>query len=117
MLSSLKIFVNSCGMATDDLSRADGKTVKTTPVPGIEAIDQLSWEGVLVQYVYLLKNPSPISAKEENNLSTEIAINPDLEPGIRTAFVKTMFAEVMDSYHPAIQAVVPRNDYSDLLLI
>jgi len=97
--------------------RADWKTVKTTPVPGIEAIDQLSWEGVLVQYVYLLKNPSPISAKEENNLSTEIAINPDLEPGIRTAFVKTMFAEVMDRYHPAIQAVVRRNGYSDLLLV
>ena len=97
--------------------RPDGKTGKTTPVPGIEAIDQLSWEGVLVQYVYLLKNPSPISAKEENNLSTEIATNPDLEPGIRTAFVKTMFAEVMDRYHPAIQAVVRRNGYSDLLLV
>ncbi len=97
--------------------RPDWKTVKTTPVPGIEAIDQLSWEGVLVQYVYLLKNPSSISAKEENNLSTEIAINPDLEPGIRTAFVKTMFAEVMDRYHPAIQAVVRRNGYSDLLLV
>jgi HAMP domain-containing protein/signal transduction histidine kinase len=97
--------------------RPDGKTGKTTPVPGIEAIDQLSWEGVLVQYVYLLKNPSPISAKEENNLSTEIATNSDLEPAIRTAFVKTMFAEVMDRYHPAIQAVVRRNGYSDLLLV
>jgi len=97
--------------------RPDWKTVKTTPVPGIEAIDQLSWEGVLVQYVYLLKNPSAISTKEENNLSTEIAINPDLEPSIRAAFVKTMFAEVMDRYHPAIQAVVRRNGYSDLLLV
>jgi signal transduction histidine kinase/HAMP domain-containing protein len=97
--------------------RPESQTGETTPVPGIEAIDQLSWEGVLVQYVYLLKNPAPISAKEENNLSTEIAINPDLGPGIRAAFVKTMFAEVMDRYHPAIQAVVRRNDYSDLLLI
>jgi two-component system, chemotaxis family, sensor kinase CheA len=97
--------------------RPESKTGETTPVPGIEAIDQLTWEGVLVQYVYLLKNPAPISAKQENNLSTEIAINPDLEPGIRAAFVKTMFAEVMDRYHPAIQAVVRRNDYSDLLLI
>jgi two-component system, chemotaxis family, sensor kinase CheA len=97
--------------------RPELQTRETTPVPGIEALDQLSWEGVLVQYVYLLKNPAPISAKEENNLSTDIAINPDLEPGVRAAFVKTMFAEVMDRYHPAIQAVVRRNDYSDLLLI
>src|SRR5258708_9467496 len=97
--------------------RHGGKNGKTTPVPGIGASDQLSWEGVLVQYVYLLKNPSPISAKEENNLSTEIATNSDLEPTIRTAFVKTMFAEVMDRYHPAIQAVVRRNGYSDLLLV
>ena len=97
--------------------RPESQTGETTPVPGIEAIDQLSWEGVLVQYVYLLKNPAPNSAKEENNLSTEIAINPDLEPGIRAAFVKSMFAEVMDRYHPAIQAVVRRHDYSDLLLI
>jgi signal transduction histidine kinase/HAMP domain-containing protein len=89
----------------------------TAAIPGIEAIDQLSWEGVLVQYVYLLENPSPISAKDENNLSTEIATNPNLEPSIRAAFVKTMFAEVMDRYHPAIQGVVRRNDYSDLLLI
>jgi HAMP domain-containing protein/HPt (histidine-containing phosphotransfer) domain-containing protein len=85
--------------------------------PAIEAIDQLSWEGVLVQYVYLLKNPALVSTKEENNLSTEIATNPNLDPSIRAAFVKTMFAEVMDRYHPAIQSVVRRNDYSDLLLI
>jgi len=97
--------------------RPDSGTAPATPVPGIEAIDQLSWEGVLVQYIYLLQNPSPISAKEENNLSTEIATNPNLEPNIRAAFVKTMFAEVMDRYHPAIQAVVRRNEYSDLLLI
>lgn len=97
--------------------RTDSGSGTTTGIPGIEAIDQLSWEGVLVQYVYLLKNPSPISAKEENNLSSEIATNPDLEPSIRAAFVKTMFAGVMDRYHPAVQAVVRRNDYSDLLLI
>ena len=97
--------------------RPESGASRATPVPGIEAIDQLSWEGVLVQYIYLLHNPSPISAKEENNLSTEIAINPTLEPKIRAAFVKTMFAEVMDRYHPAIQAVVRRNEYSDLLLI
>jgi HAMP domain-containing protein/signal transduction histidine kinase len=97
--------------------RPDSSTGASSPIPGIEAIDQLSWEGVLVQYIYLLKNSSPISAKEENNLSAEIAINPDLEPNIRAAFVKTMFAEVMDRYHPAIQAVVRRNAYSDLLLI
>jgi HAMP domain-containing protein/HPt (histidine-containing phosphotransfer) domain-containing protein len=94
-----------------------GSASGATSVPGIEAIDQLSWEGVLVQYVYLLKNPSPVSAKEENNLSSEIATNSDLDPAIRAAFVKTMFAEVMDRYHPAIQAVVRRNSYSDLLLI
>src|SRR5258708_19334479 len=97
--------------------RPDSGTAPATPVPGIEAIDQLSWEGVLVQYIYLLQNPSPISAKEENNLSTEIATNPNLEPNIRPAFVNTMFAEVMDRYHPAIQAVVRRTEYSDLLLI
>jgi signal transduction histidine kinase/HAMP domain-containing protein len=89
----------------------------STAVPGIETIDQLSWEGVLVQYVYLLKNPAPVEAKDQNNLSTEIAANPNLDPDIRAAFVKTMFAEVMDRYHPAIQAVVRRNGYHDLLLI
>jgi signal transduction histidine kinase/HAMP domain-containing protein len=97
--------------------RADSGGSASADVPGIESIDQLSPEGVIVQYVYILKNPSPISTKEENNLSTEIATNPDLEPSIRAAFVKTMFAEVMDRYHPAVQAVVRRNDYSDLLLI
>jgi len=44
--------------------RPDSGTSPAMPVPGIEAIDQLSWEGVLVQYIYLLHNPSPISAKE-----------------------------------------------------
>ena len=97
--------------------RTDSEAGNTSPIPGIEAIDQLSWEGVLVQYVYLLRNPAPVTAKEENNLSIEVGTNPNLDPGIRSAFVKTMFAEVMDRYHPAIQAVVRRNDYSDLLLI
>jgi signal transduction histidine kinase/HAMP domain-containing protein len=97
--------------------RTDSAKGTAAVVPGIETIDQLTWEGVLVQYVYLLKNPAPLSAKEENNLSAEIAANQNLDPGIRAAFAKTMFAEVMDRYHPAIQAVVRRNGYSDLLLI
>jgi signal transduction histidine kinase/HAMP domain-containing protein len=97
--------------------RAESGTHALTPVPGIESIDELSWEGVLIQYVYLLKNPSPLTAKDENNLSTEIAANPNLDPDIRAAFVKTMYAEVMDRYHPAFQAVVRRNGYADLLLI
>src|ERR1700737_1234946 len=62
----------------------------STAVPGIETIDQLSWEGVLVQYVYLLKNPAPVEAKDQNNLSTEIAQTQNLDPNIRPAFVKTI---------------------------
>ncbi|MBV9489730.1 MAG: HAMP domain-containing protein [Verrucomicrobia bacterium] len=77
----------------------------------------MSWEGLVLQYVYLLKNPAPIDRKYLNNTSGEIATNEALPLTFRSAFAKTIFARALDRYHDSFQSVVQRNRYNDLLLI
>ncbi|MBV9999338.1 MAG: HAMP domain-containing protein [Verrucomicrobia bacterium] len=91
-------------------------------LPGGEAPDygtfaDVSREGLVLQYVYFLKNPASIDHKYLNNTSDEIAANTALAPTFRSAFAKTMFARAMDRYHESFQSVVQRNRYDDLLLV
>jgi two-component system, chemotaxis family, sensor kinase CheA len=82
-----------------------------------EWVSDLSSQGVLVQYVYLLRNPANQGSKFLNNLSGDIAKNEDLPKDFRLAFAKTMFARTIDRYHSSFETVVRGNGYDDLILI
>ncbi len=85
--------------------------------PEFAAFADLSPEGLVLQYVYLLRNPAPLARKYLSNSSAEIFENASLPPSFRAAFAKTMFARAMDRYHDSFESVVERNGYDDLMLI
>ncbi|HEY0791673.1 MAG TPA: HAMP domain-containing protein [Chthoniobacterales bacterium] len=85
--------------------------------PNYDGFTDLSKEGLLVQYVYILKNPAPLAHKFLANTTLEIAANTALPMEFRVAFARTMFARAMDRYHESFQSVVQRNRYDDLLLV
>jgi signal transduction histidine kinase len=94
--------------ALDDLGRAHGD---------FETFSDLSSEGLLLQYVYLVANGVPLGSKWENNLSTEVMVNQQLPETFRSAFSKTMYARAIDRYHPLIGTLVQRQRYNDFILI
>jgi HAMP domain-containing protein/signal transduction histidine kinase len=87
------------------------------PVGTFAQFSDLSSTAIILQYVYILRNPSGPDLKYEENSSLDISKNPNLPVDFRTAFAKTMFARAMDRYHGLFETVIRRNSYFDLLLI
>ncbi len=111
----------------DTISNKNTDTFNSTIVRAISDIDKslpdpsallpTSPEGKILQYVYISANPSSLGAKFDKNLSTDIAVNPNLQEPFRTAFSKTAYAKTMDRYHPFFSRLALRYGVSDLELI
>lgn len=82
-----------------------------------EQFSELTPTAMILQYVYVLKNPSGPGQKYLQNSALEISKNQNLPSDFRTAFAKTMFARAMDQYHGLFETVVRRNSYFDLILV
>jgi len=82
-----------------------------------DEFSDLSPVAAILQYVYILKNPSSPGAKFQENSVSDISKNENLPADFRSAFSKTMFARAMDRYHGLFETVVRRNSYFDLMLI
>jgi signal transduction histidine kinase/HAMP domain-containing protein len=80
-------------------------------------ITDLSREGVIVQYVYILNNPARFAVGDANESPGETNGAESLGSKIRNAFSKTTYARAVERYQPSIEAVVGRNRYNDLLFI
>ena len=80
-------------------------------------ITDLSREGVIVQYVYILNNPAKFAVGDANESPAETNGAESLGSKIRNAFSKTTYARAVERYQPSIEAVVGRNRYNDLLFI
>lgn len=81
----------------------------------VAQIGDLSREGVIVQFVYILGRSGGFGAPAENESGGE---NSDaLASRIRTAFSKTTYARAVERYQPSIESVVGRNRYNDLLFV
>ncbi len=87
------------------------------PLEPSETVDDLTWQGVLVQYVYILRNPAAPGSKFLNNFSSDIAANENLPKEFREAFAKTTYARTIDRYQSSFETVVRRNRYDDLILV
>ena len=87
------------------------------PAESFESFADLSTEGLILQYVYILRNPAPRGSKYLNNLSSDIANNGNLPADFRIAFSKTTYARALDRYHSSFESIVQRNRYEDLILI
>lgn len=87
------------------------------PVGGFDRFAELSSEGFLLQYVYILKASSETGARLAEHALSEIAANQNLPSSFRMAFIRTTFARAMDRYHNLFEAIVRRNNYLDFLLI
>ncbi len=92
--------------------RSLGESVGT-----FEQFSDLTPTAMILQYVYVLKNPSPPGQKYQQNSALDISKNLNLPGDFRAAFAKTMFARAMDQYHGLFQTVVRRNSYFDLILV
>jgi HAMP domain-containing protein/signal transduction histidine kinase len=82
----------------------------------INQVADLSREGVIVQYVYLLNNPSRFGAGQPAETAGDSDTN-SISARLRSAFSKTTYARAIERYQPSIDAVVGRNRYNDLLFI
>jgi signal transduction histidine kinase len=82
-----------------------------------DEFSDLSPAAAILQYVYILKNPSSPGSKFQQNSVSAISKNENLPADFRSAFSKTMFARAMDRYHGLFETVVRRNSYFDLMLI
>jgi two-component system, chemotaxis family, sensor kinase CheA len=120
------------GFKADDLFLAEirnqlreeyGKTLlaalKTLgrPPETFDSFAELSPQGLILQYVYILRNPAPLGSKYLNNLSSDIANNVNLPTDFRIAFSKTRYARAMDRYQASCETIVRRSRYGDLILI
>ena len=83
----------------------------------VAQIADLSREGVIVQYAYILGNSSGLGAGGGNELAGDNSGADSMASRIRTAFSKTTYARAVERYQPSIEAVVGRNRYNDLLFI
>jgi signal transduction histidine kinase/HAMP domain-containing protein len=92
--------------------RSLGESVGT-----FEQFSDLSPTAMILQYVYILKNPSKPGLKYQQNSTHDISNNQNLPSDFRIAFAKTMFARAMDQYHGLFETVVRRNSYFDLILV
>ena len=86
-------------------------------VGSFDEFSDLSPVAAILQYVYILKNPSSPGSKFQENSVSDISKNENLPADFRSAFSKTMFARAMDRYHGLFETVVRRNSYYDLMLI
>jgi HAMP domain-containing protein/signal transduction histidine kinase len=86
-------------------------------VGSFDEFSDLSPVAAILQYVYILKNPSSPGSKFQENSVLDISKNENLPADFRNAFSKTMFAKAMDRYHGLFETVVRRNSYFDLMLI
>src|ERR1700694_5114116 len=68
-------------------------------VGNFDEFSDLSPVAAILQYVYILKNPSSAGSKFQANSVLDISKNENLPPDFRNAFSKTMFARAMDLYH------------------
>jgi signal transduction histidine kinase/HAMP domain-containing protein len=80
-------------------------------------ITDLSREGVIVQYVYILNNPAKFAVGDATESPGETNGAESLGSKIRNAFSKTTYARAVERYQPSIESVVGRNRYNDLLFI
>ena len=83
----------------------------------VSRIADLSREGVIVQYVYILGNPAGSGAEVQDQPVKENDGTDSLTSKVRNAFSKTTYARAVERYQPSIEAVVGRNRYNDLLFI
>jgi signal transduction histidine kinase/HAMP domain-containing protein len=78
---------------------------------------ELSPAALLLQYVYIVKNPGSPGSKSSKNSSTDIATNPALPKDFRIAFSKCMYAKAMDRYDGIFETVIRKNNYLDMMLV
>lgn|GEM_PF-1041780 len=83
----------------------------------LSQIADLSREGVIVQYIYILGNPPGSGAEVQDEPVRENDGTDPLASKVRNAFSKTTYARAVERYQPSIEAVVGRNRYNDLLFI
>jgi signal transduction histidine kinase/HAMP domain-containing protein len=83
----------------------------------VAQIAGLSREGVIVQFAYILGNPSGLGGGSGNESAVDNSDADSMASKIRTAFSKTTYARAVERYQPSIEAVVGRNRYNDLLFI
>ena len=79
-------------------------------------VTDLSREGVIIQYVYILNSPAKFWVGESGESPGETS-GESLGSKIRSAFSKTTYARAVERYQPSIESVVGRNRYNDLLFI
>ncbi|MBV9732692.1 MAG: cache domain-containing protein, partial [Verrucomicrobia bacterium] len=83
----------------------------------VSQVADLSREGVIVQYVYILGNAAGSGAEVQGEPVRENDGTDPLASKVRNAFSKTTYARAVERYQPSIEAVVGRNRYNDLLFI
>ncbi|HEX6564596.1 MAG TPA: HAMP domain-containing protein, partial [Chthoniobacterales bacterium] len=83
----------------------------------VSQVADLSREGVIVQYVYILGNVPGSGAEVQAEPVRENDGTDSLASKVRNAFSKTTYARAVERYQPSIEAVVGRNRYNDLLFI
>jgi methyl-accepting chemotaxis protein len=128
----LKQELNTLGMMTDEaLFREINESLKKyyeetfiTPLgrirPGastsVESFMHKDFEAMLLQYIYISKNPAPPWRKFENNGVRDIANFQGIDPRVRVAFVGTAYAVRHAEYHPYLLNQRDRMGYRDILL-
>ena len=80
-------------------------------------ITDLSREGVIVQYMYVLGGSAGLGSGVGNESAGENTSTDSPVSRIRAAFSKTTYARAVERYQPSIESVVGRNRYNDLLFI
>lgn len=74
-------------------------------------------EALLLQSVYIVKNPAPIGSKLLNNATTDILGNEGLDRPLREAFFRSNYAVANNRYHPYFRALAERFGFEDVYLI
>ena len=70
----------------------------------------------ILQYVYTVKNPSPVGSKEEKNLVEDIAANTSIPDDFRNALTQTSYVKSHSAYHPILKQLVSRFGYYDVFI-
>jgi signal transduction histidine kinase/HAMP domain-containing protein len=83
----------------------------------VAQITDLSREGVIVQYMYVLGSSDGLGVGAGNEEAADGMSTDSLVSRIRAAFSKTTYARAVERYQPSIESVVARNRYNDLLFI
>ncbi len=90
--------------------------VRDGEVESVESFLHPDPETNILQYVYTVKNPSPVGSKEEKNDIADIVGNSNLDSRFRSALGQTTFLKAHSNYHPIIKQLVSRFGYYDVFI-